>query len=89
MAYGNRCQTWRLCMRSGRMEKRRRDTPKAEDAPRLRAWSRCDYFTAEMNARHALAGTLSVSLLRSLVSRTITVLAVAATSTHSPPLAPE
>jgi hypothetical protein len=49
----------------------------------------CGYFTAETNACHALAGTLSVPLLRSLVSRTITTLVVAATSTHSPPLAPE
>jgi hypothetical protein len=64
-------------------------TPQAGNAPRLRAWSRCGYFTAEMNTRHALAGTLSVPLPRFLVSRTITELAVVATSTHSPPLAPE
>ena len=47
------------------------------------------YLTAETNARQALAGTLSTSPFRSLVSRTITASAVVATSTHSPPLAPE
>ena len=47
------------------------------------------YLTAETNARQALTGTLSTLPLRSLVSRTITASAVVATSTHSPPLAPE
>ena len=47
------------------------------------------YLSAETNARQALGGTLSTLPVRSLVSRTSTVSAVAATSTHSPPLAPE
>ena len=49
----------------------------------------CGYFIAAMNARQTLAGTLSVSPLRFLVSRTITASAALATSTHSPPFAPE
>jgi hypothetical protein len=49
----------------------------------------CGYFIAAINARQALAGTLSVSPLRFLVSRTITASAALATSTHSPPFAPE
>ena len=47
------------------------------------------YFIAATNARHALAGTLSVPPLRFLVSRTMTASAALATSTHSPPFAPE
>jgi hypothetical protein len=47
------------------------------------------YFIAAMNACHALAGTLSVAPARFLVSRTITASSVLATSTHSPPFAPE
>lgn len=47
------------------------------------------YLSAQANARQAFGGTLSTLPFRSLVSRTITVPAVAATSTHSPPLAPE
>jgi hypothetical protein len=47
------------------------------------------YLTAEMNARHALAGTFSSYPLRFWVSRTITVAGVLAISTHSPPLGPE
>lgn len=47
------------------------------------------YLIAAMNARHALTGTLSVSPSRFLVSRTITASAALATSTHSPPFAPE
>ena len=47
------------------------------------------YLSVETNARQALADTLSTLPFRSLVSRTITVSAVVATSTHSPPLAPE
>jgi hypothetical protein len=47
------------------------------------------YFIAAMNARHALAGTLSIAPARFLVSRTITASSVLATSTHSPPFAPE
>jgi hypothetical protein len=47
------------------------------------------YLSAETNARQVPAGTLSTVPFRSLVSRTSTVSAVAATSTHSPPLAPE
>ena len=47
------------------------------------------YFVAAMNARHALAGTLSVPPSRFLVSRTMTASAALATSTHSPPFAPE
>jgi hypothetical protein len=47
------------------------------------------YLTVEMNARHALAGTLSTYSLRFWVSRTITVAGTLATSTHSPPFAPE
>jgi hypothetical protein len=47
------------------------------------------HLSAQTNARQALGGTLSTLPSRSLVSRTITVPAVAATSTHSPPLAPE
>jgi hypothetical protein len=47
------------------------------------------YFIAAMNARQAPAGTLSVSPLRFLVSRTITASTALATSTHSPPFAPE
>jgi hypothetical protein len=47
------------------------------------------YFIAAMNARHALTGTLSDPPLRFLVSRTMTASAVLATSTHSPPFAPE
>jgi hypothetical protein len=47
------------------------------------------YFVAAMNARHALAGTVNVPPLRSLVSRIITASATLATSTHSPPFAPE
>ena len=47
------------------------------------------YFIAAMNACHALAGTLRVAPARSLVSRTITASAALATSTHSPPFAPE
>jgi hypothetical protein len=47
------------------------------------------YLIAAMNARHALAGTLSVAPARFLVSRTITASPVLATSTHSPPFAPE
>jgi hypothetical protein len=49
----------------------------------------CGYFVAVMNACQALAGTLSVSPSRFLVSRTITASAALATSTHSPPFAPE
>ena len=49
----------------------------------------CGYFIVAMNARHALAGTLSISPLRFLVSRTMTASAALATSTHSPPFAPE
>ena len=49
----------------------------------------CDYFVAVMNARHALAGTLSAPPSRFLVSRTMTAPAALATSTHSPPFAPE
>lgn len=49
----------------------------------------CGYFIAAMNARQAPAGTLSVSPSRFLVSRTITAPAALATSTHSPPFAPE
>jgi hypothetical protein len=55
----------------------------------LRALSGAGYLTAERNACHALAGTLSVPPLRSLVSRTMTTLSALATSTHSPPFAPE
>jgi hypothetical protein len=47
------------------------------------------YFIAAMNACHALAGTLNVVPARFLVSRTITASSVLATSTHSPPFAPE
>jgi hypothetical protein len=47
------------------------------------------YLTAETNARQALAGTLSTSLFLSFESRTSTASFVVATSTHSPPLAPE
>ena len=47
------------------------------------------YFIAAMNACHALAGILSIAPARSLVSRTITASSVLATSTHSPPFAPE
>ena len=47
------------------------------------------YFIAAMNVCHALAGTLSVAPARFLVSRTITASSVLATSTHSPPFAPE
>ena len=44
-----------------------------EDAPAVKArLSRGAYFTVATNARHALAGTLSVPPLRFLVSRTIT-----------------
>jgi hypothetical protein len=42
-----------------------------------------------MKARHALAGTLKMPLSRFLVSRTMTASAALATSTHSPPFAPE
>lgn len=48
-----------------------------------------DYLTAEMNARHAVADMFNTYPLRSLLSRTITVSGVLATSTHSPPFAPE
>lgn len=47
------------------------------------------YLSVETNTRQALAGTFSRLPFRSLVSRTSTVSVVAATSTHSPPLAPE
>jgi hypothetical protein len=47
------------------------------------------YLMAEMNARQALAGTLSMYPLRFWVSRIITAAGMLATSTHSPPLAPE
>ncbi len=47
------------------------------------------YFIEAMNACHTLAGTLSVAPARFLVSRTITASSVLATSTHSPPFAPE
>jgi hypothetical protein len=47
------------------------------------------YLTVETNSRHALAGMLSAFPSRSWLSRTITVFAVLATSTHSPPFAPE
>jgi hypothetical protein len=47
------------------------------------------YLTEEMKMRQALAGTFSTLPSRSLVSRTITAPGAVATSTHSPPLAPE
>ena len=47
------------------------------------------HFIVAMNARHVLAGTLSMPPSRFLVSRTMTVSAALATSTHSPPFAPE
>ena len=47
------------------------------------------YLAAEMNARHALAGTFSTCPSRSWVSRTITAAGMLATSTHSPPFGPE
>ena len=47
------------------------------------------YFIAATNARQALADTLSVPPSRFLVSRTSTASAALATSTHSPPFAPE
>jgi hypothetical protein len=47
------------------------------------------YLTVEMNMRHVLTGTLSTYPLRSWVSRTITAAGMLATSTHSPPFAPE
>ena len=47
------------------------------------------YLICAMNARHALAATLKVPPWRSLVSRTMTTSAALATSTHSPPFAPE
>ena len=47
------------------------------------------YFSAAMNACHALVGTLNVAPARFLVSRTITASSVLATSMHSPPFAPE
>ena len=64
-------------------------SPTAGDAPRYELDLESGYFIAAMNARHALAGTLSVAPARSLVSRTITAWPVPATSTHSPPFAPE
>jgi hypothetical protein len=47
------------------------------------------YLTVATNVRHALAGTFSTSPLRFWVSRTITAAGMLATSTHSPPFAPE
>jgi hypothetical protein len=47
------------------------------------------YFKAAMNARQALAGMLRVFPSRFLVSRTSTASGALATSTHSPPFAPE
>src|SRR5260370_16292295 len=58
-------------------------------APRGAAEPERGYFIAAINARQALTGTLSVSPLRFLVSRTITASAALPTSTHSPPFAPE
>ena len=66
-----------------------RGMPTAEDAPRPLSEPERGYFIAAINARQALTGTLSVSPLRFLVSRTITASAALATSTHSPPFAPE
>ena len=48
-----------------------------------------DHFISAMNARHTLAGTFRVPPSRFLVSRTMTASAALATSTHSPPFAPE
>jgi hypothetical protein len=63
---------------------------RSEDAPVRgdRLAVRC-YLIVVMNMRHALAGTFSAGPLRSLVSRAVTVPGVLATSTHSPPSAPE
>ena len=47
------------------------------------------HFIVAMNARHALAVTLSMPPSRFFVSRTMTASAALATSTHSPPFAPE
>jgi hypothetical protein len=47
------------------------------------------HFISAMKARQALAGTLRVPPSRFLVSRTMTASAALATSTHSPPFAPE
>jgi hypothetical protein len=69
--------------------KYKRASSAAEDAPKCEPYLERGYFIAAMNARHALAGTLTVPPLRSLVSRTMTASAALATSTHSPPFAPE
>ena len=64
-------------------------SPTAGDVPRYELDLESGYFIAAMNARHAPTGTLSVPPLRFLVSRTMTASATLATSTHSPPFAPE
>jgi hypothetical protein len=61
----------------------------SEDAPRLPHRLMRDYLTVDTNARHAVAGIFNTYPLRSLLSRTNTLSAVLATSTHSPPFAPE
>ncbi len=60
------------------------------DVPKTRLCGKVQcYLIVVMNMRHAPAGTFSAGPLRSLVSRTVTSPGVLATSTHSPPSAPE
>jgi hypothetical protein len=83
VASGNGCHLWQPP--KGR-ETRTGTTGFAEGArPQIVS----GYLTVAMNARHALAGTLSALPLRFWVSRTITAAGMLATSTHSPPFAPE
>ena len=77
------------CNRTETPAHRNGASPAAGDAPRNKLDLEHGYFVAAMNACHALAGTLSVAPARFLVSRTITLSSVLATSTHSPPFAPE
>ena len=75
---------------NARRPKRRRGTPGNRGCPASTGFGlERGHFSSAMNARHALAGTLSAPPFRFLVSRTMTALATLATSTHSPPFAPE
>jgi len=75
---------------NARRPRRRRGTPRNRGCPASTGFGlERGHFISAMNARHAPAGTLRVPPSRFLVSRTMTALAALATSTHSPPFAPE
>jgi hypothetical protein len=68
----------------------RRGILRTEGAPRVTGFGlEIGHFIVAINARHVLAGTQSMPSSRFLVSRTMTASAALATSTHSPPFAPE